>query len=144
MGALFRRSLAASSLVLVLALPLGARADEPNARVLATEGYDEFQRTNYAEALALFERAYRAEPSSRLSWGIGDAFLESDANDHVRIDAYVAGTSNELLDRVVTLGEVGRLEVKGTPTAFVNGHRIVGAQPIGTWLAEVDRALAKR
>jgi protein-disulfide isomerase len=34
------------------------------------------------------------------------------------------------------------LGVKGTPTAFVNGRRITGAQPLATWLAEVDRALA--
>lgn len=76
MGALFRRSFAASSLVFVLALPLGARADEPNARALATEGYDEFQRTNYVEALALFERAYRAEPSSRLLRAIAKCLFE--------------------------------------------------------------------
>lgn len=38
-------------------------------------------------------------------WGIGDAFLEPDGNDYVRIDAYVAGSHDELLNRVVTLGE---------------------------------------
>lgn len=34
------------------------------------------------------------------------------------------------------------LGVKGTPTAFVNGRRVVGAQPLETYLAMVDRALA--
>lgn len=34
------------------------------------------------------------------------------------------------------------LGVKGTPTSFVNGRRVVGAQPLDTWLAMVDRALA--
>ena len=31
------------------------------------------------------------------------------------------------------------LDVKGTPTSFVNGHRVVGAQPLETYLALVDR-----
>ena len=32
------------------------------------------------------------------------------------------------------------LGVKGTPTAFVNGRRVNGAQPLSTWLAAADRA----
>ena len=35
-----------------------------------------------------------------------------------------------------------KLHVEGTPTAFVNGHRIVGAQPIAVYRAAVERALA--
>lgn len=35
-----------------------------------------------------------------------------------------------------------KLDVKGTPTVFVNGRRITGAQPLSMFLAEVDRALA--
>lgn len=34
------------------------------------------------------------------------------------------------------------LGVKGTPTAFVNGRRIVGAQPIETWMGVMERSLA--
>jgi protein-disulfide isomerase len=40
--------------------------------------------------------------------------------------------------------EAERLDVKGTPTAFVNGRRITGAQPMGTWQTAVDRAQAAR
>lgn len=34
-----------------------------------------------------------------------------------------------------------RLKVEGTPTAFVNGRRITGAQPIAVYRAAVERAL---
>jgi protein-disulfide isomerase len=37
-----------------------------------------------------------------------------------------------------------KLHVEGTPTAFVNGRRIVGAQPIAVYRAAVDRALASK
>ena len=37
-----------------------------------------------------------------------------------------------------------RLHVEGTPTAFVNGRRIVGAQSLAVYRAAVDRALAQR
>lgn len=40
--------------------------------------------------------------------------------------------------------EADRLDVKGTPTAFVNGRRITGAQPMGTWQTAVERAQAAR
>ena len=36
--------------------------------------------------------------------------------------------------------EAARLDVKGTPTAFVNGRRVVGAQPLATWDQAVLRA----
>jgi protein-disulfide isomerase len=35
-----------------------------------------------------------------------------------------------------------KLHVEGTPTAFVNGRRLVGAQQLATYRAAVDRALA--
>jgi protein-disulfide isomerase len=37
-----------------------------------------------------------------------------------------------------------KLEVKGTPTAFINGRRLTGAQPLAAWQGVVDRALAAR
>lgn len=40
--------------------------------------------------------------------------------------------------------EAARLHVEGTPTAFVNGRRIVGAQPLAVYRAAVDRALTAR
>ena len=40
--------------------------------------------------------------------------------------------------------EAARLGVQGTPTFFVNGHRIVGAQPLATFKPVIDAALAQR
>jgi protein-disulfide isomerase len=37
--------------------------------------------------------------------------------------------------------EAAKLHVEGTPTAFVNGRRIVGAQSLAVYRAAVDRAL---
>ncbi|HVH44962.1 MAG TPA: thioredoxin domain-containing protein [Labilithrix sp.] len=41
------------------------------------------------------------------------------------------------------LKQAEALDVKGTPTAFVNGRRITGAQPLSTWLGLVERAAAR-
>ncbi len=40
--------------------------------------------------------------------------------------------------------QAARLHVDGTPTAFVNGRRITGAQPIAVYRAAVERALTGR
>ena len=40
--------------------------------------------------------------------------------------------------------QAARLHVEGTPTAFVNGRRITGAQPLAVYRAAVERALAGR
>jgi len=40
--------------------------------------------------------------------------------------------------------QAAKLHVEGTPTVFVNGRRINGAQPIAVFRAAVDRALAGR
>jgi protein-disulfide isomerase len=36
------------------------------------------------------------------------------------------------------------LGVKGTPTAFVNGRRLVGAQPLATFKTNVEKAFAAK
>jgi len=38
--------------------------------------------------------------------------------------------------------QASKLKVEGTPTAFVNGRRITGAQPLAVYRAAVERALA--
>jgi protein-disulfide isomerase len=38
--------------------------------------------------------------------------------------------------------EAARLKIQGTPTMFVNGRRVIGAQPIEVLRAAVDKALA--
>jgi protein-disulfide isomerase len=40
--------------------------------------------------------------------------------------------------------EAARLKIAGTPTLFVNGRRVIGAQPIEVLRAAVSRALAER
>lgn len=40
--------------------------------------------------------------------------------------------------------EAHRLKVEGTPTFFINGLRVQGAQPIAAFRAKVDQALAER
>src|SRR5512135_875464 len=52
-------------------------------------------------------------------------------------------TNDETLARVNADTEEGRqVRVTGTPTFFINGQRIVGAQPYGTFQAAIDQALA--
>jgi protein-disulfide isomerase len=54
---------------------------------------------------------------SALDEGVLDAALEADADD------------------------AGRLHIQGTPTFFVNGRRIIGAQPLEVFREAVDKAL---
>ena len=71
------------------------------------------------------ERADLARYATDL--GLDRARFERDLDDPA-LDAKVAA-------------EVKRatyLEVRGTPTAFINGRRLTGAQPIDAWLALVD------
>lgn len=52
-------------------------------------------------------------------------------------------TNDETLDRVRADTEEGRqVKASGTPTFFINGVRIVGSQPFGTFQAALDQALA--
>jgi protein-disulfide isomerase len=50
---------------------------------------------------------------------------------------------SQALDAAVTadVAEAQRLDIKGTPTFFVNGRRVIGAQPIQVLRAAVDKAL---
>lgn len=65
--------------------------------------------------------------------GLDLARFDRDIDDP-RFEARI--TSDEL--------QAARLHVEGTPTAFVNGRRIVGAQPLAVYRAAVERALAAR
>ena len=63
--------------------------------------------------------------------GLDSARFARDIEDP-RLEARVVADENE----------AAKLHVEGTPTAFVNGRRIVGAQPLAVYRAAVDRALA--
>ncbi len=60
--------------------------------------------------------------------------------DARRFDADRAGMAAEGLARSEALAE--RLDVRGTPTFFINGRHLVGAQPIETFRAVIDERLA--
>jgi len=42
------------------------------------------------------------------------------------------------------LAQAEALDIKGTPTTFVNGRRIVGSQPIDVYLTAIDAALGRK
>lgn len=101
--------------------------------------------------------AVAAEKQGRF-WAYHDVLVaHRDALDRASLEAYArdAGLSLLRFDRdlddtsldariAADEAQAETLSVKGTPTAFVNGRRITGAQPLATWLTEVDRALAAR
>ena len=60
--------------------------------------------------------------------------------DARRFDVDRAGTAVEALARSEALAE--RLDVRGTPTFFINGRHVVGAQPIDELRAVIDERLA--
>ncbi len=60
--------------------------------------------------------------------------------DSRRFDADRAGMAAEALTRSEALAE--RLGVRGTPTFFINGRHIVGAQPIEAFHSMIDERLA--
>jgi protein-disulfide isomerase len=60
--------------------------------------------------------------------------------DTRRFDADRAGSAGEGLARSEALAE--RLGVRGTPSFFINGRHLVGAQPIETFRSVIDERLA--
>jgi len=60
--------------------------------------------------------------------------------DARRFDADRSGVAGEALARSEALAE--RLDVRGTPTFFINGRHLVGAQPIETFRSVIDERLA--
>lgn len=71
------RSTAAGALLLAIALPLSAGAQEPDAtQELLAEAVREHERGRYAEAYALFLRVHEARPSARTQRALGKAAFE--------------------------------------------------------------------
>ena len=103
--------------------------------------------------------ARRSPPASRASSGrctiSSSAFRAAMKRDdlmRLRRDARPGhgplhrGPGEPRFDAVVQrdLAEGIRVQVDGTPTFFVNGHRLVGAQPFEAFVKAIDRELAKR
>ena len=89
-------------------------------------------------------------------WEYHDVLLaHRDALDRASLEGYAATVGldkqrfardldDPRLEARVSADEAlaSKLKVEGTPTAFVNGRRITGAQPLPVFRAAVDRALA--
>jgi protein-disulfide isomerase len=88
-------------------------------------------------------------------WEMHDALFSSRALDPVSLEATAtelgldvtkwrsAMTSDAVERRIAAdVVEAHRLDVTGTPTFFVNGRRIVGAQPLEVFSAAIEEELA--
>jgi protein-disulfide isomerase len=98
-----------------------------------------------------------AEAQGRF-WEYHDVLVaHRDALDRASLDGYARTVGLDLarfgrdiddprFEARITADETqaAKLHVEGTPTAFVNGRRIVGAQPLAVYRAAVERALAAR
>jgi protein-disulfide isomerase len=69
-----------------------------------------------------------------------DAAVHSTGLDMATFDADRASTAPKMLATSEALAE--RLDVRGTPTFFVNGRAVFGAQPLDVFRAVVDERLA--
>jgi protein-disulfide isomerase len=73
------------------------------------------------------------------------ASLERYASDlGLDLARFRAAMSSEALDAAISadMAEAQRLSIRGTPTFFVNGRRVIGAQKIEAFRPLVDQALA--
>jgi protein-disulfide isomerase len=87
----------------------------------------------------------------------GALFAHQDALDRASLERYAdelglnprrfhAALEGIRLDAAVDAdeAEADRLGIKGTPTFFVNGRRVIGAQPLAKFKELVEEALATR
>ncbi len=112
---------------------------------------------DFHEHARLAARAALAAGEQGRFWEYHDALLShQDALDRASLERYATelhldmGRFSEALDSERTeaaikadIADAERLEIKGTPTFFVNGRRLVGARSIEEFRALVERLLAK-
>ncbi|MFT3771358.1 MAG: thioredoxin domain-containing protein [Minicystis sp.] len=112
----------------------------------------------FHEHARLAARAALAAGEQGKFWEYHDVlFAHQDALDRAALERYAQDLRLDLarfraaLDDARTaaavdadVAEATRLGVAGTPTFFVNGRRIIGAQPLEKFAAAVDAALAER
>jgi len=91
-------------------------------------------------------------------WEYHDAlFTHQNALDRAALEGYAedlgldlrrfrAALDDARLDTAIEadITEAHRLDAKGTPTFFINGRSVKGAQPLAVFRAKVDQALAER
>jgi protein-disulfide isomerase len=97
-----------------------------------------------AALAASAQGAYDPMRARLLAGALDDGAMETAARDIgldvARFDADRAGAAAEALGRSEALAT--RLDVRGTPTFFINGRHVVGAQPIEEFRAVIDERLA--
>jgi protein-disulfide isomerase len=106
--------------------------------------HDRARPAALAALAASSQGAYERMRAGLFAGSLDDASIAAQASglglDTRRFDSDRAGPASEALARSEALAE--RLGVRGTPTFFINGRRIVGAQPIEELRAVVDERLA--
>jgi protein-disulfide isomerase len=106
--------------------------------------HDRARPAAIAALAASGQGAYDLMRSRLFAGPLDDVAIAAAANstglDTARFDADRAGMAGQALARSEALAE--RLDVRGTPTFFINGRHVVGAQPIETFRAVIDERLA--
>jgi protein-disulfide isomerase len=109
----------------------------------------------FHESARLYARAAEAASAQGKFWAMHDRLFSAEKRpDRATLEAYAAELGLDLnrfkrdLDSKETEARIkadealaDRLEVKGTPTFFINGRRITGAQPTATIQAVIDEEL---
>lgn len=88
---------------------------------------------------------YQAALFDKAQGALDQAGLESRAADlGLDVARFARDMQSPALEAQVAADfeEGDRLAIEGTPTLFVNGHRVMGAQPIGVLRTAIDRSLA--
>ncbi|MFO0726617.1 MAG: thioredoxin domain-containing protein [Myxococcota bacterium] len=112
----------------------------------------------FHESARLYARAAEAASAQGKFWAMHDKLFSAEKHpDRAALDAYAAELgldlnrfkkdleSKEIEARIkADEAQADRLDVKGTPTFFINGRRVTGAQPTATLQAVIDEELHKK
>jgi protein-disulfide isomerase len=114
--------------------PLDFHADAPLAHQMMLAAGEQGKFWEMHDAIFSSQHAMKRADLVRMAAGLGldVARLERDV-DRGRFKAIVDQDRKE----------GGALGIDGTPTFFINGHRLVGAQPAAAFKAIIDRELGK-
>lgn len=114
-------------------LPMHAHARDAAKAAIAAEKQGKFWE--YHDVLLQHRDALEHDDLVKYAGEVGldIARFETDLNDPAAEERIKADEK-----------QADALGAKGTPTAFVNGYRLIGAQPLGTWVGVADKALEKR
>lgn len=112
------------------AKPLAIATECANDQGKFWEMHDKIFEENIAGALA------GATPDTYKQWAADIGLSTADFNS-----CYDAETHTDVVDSDTNLG--GTLGVSGTPTFYINGRQLVGAQPFASFQAIIDEELSK-